>query len=39
MGLAGGPAGCGEVARSGCSFVWNLVRQGQLYLRKVEIRH
>jgi len=34
MGLADRLAGCGEVARSGCSFAWNFSHTWSLYLQR-----
>jgi hypothetical protein len=36
--LADGPAGCGEVARGGCLFVWNFSVTRSTVLTEVERR-
>jgi len=39
MALADRPAGCGEVARSGCSFAWNFSQTRSTVFVEAERRH
>jgi len=39
MGLPDRPAGCGEVASSGCSFAWNFIQIRSIVFTGAERRH
>jgi len=39
VGLADRPAGCGEVARSGCSFAWNFSQTRSIVFLEAERGH
>jgi hypothetical protein len=39
MGLTDMPAGCGELARSGCSFAWNVSQTMSIVFTEAERRH